>query len=136
MRRISRAIRKYRPDLYHSLQNVVAQRLLKNTKFKKKLQSVLLGKAHAQTLGVSQSVLRHFVPWARKKWAKKPTVAVAYELALSFSIKDSRYLLYLCTERWCSNSRFDGGKVFDHLYTTYDLPKKSGGKRTVTVPME
>jgi RNA-directed DNA polymerase len=85
---------------------------------------------------VSQEQLRHFIPWAREKWKDKPTLAVAFELALTFSISDLQYFVALCTQRWKSDRQGREGMIFDHLYKTHQLPKKSGGKRTITVPDE
>jgi retron-type reverse transcriptase len=133
---ISRAIRKQLPELRQRLEELEAARFLRRPGFKSTLRRVLAGKTSAGSLGVPQRMLRHLIPWARKTWKDKPTLAVAHELALAFSVADARYLAFLCTERWKSPDRNRGGHVFDHHYRVHPLPKKSGGNRLVTVPSD
>lgn len=135
-RLIRRNILKHLPWLLPRLEELHAARLLEQPEFRSRLQRVLAGKVSAGSIGVSQRMLRHFIPWARKRWKSKPTIAVAHELALAFSIADARYLAFLCAERWNSPDRDRGGHVFDHHYRVHPLPKKSGGTRLVTVPSD
>ena len=133
---IKRLIKRHRPGLSKRLAKLEINRLLDNESFKEKLGAILTGKTPKQSLRVSQEQLRHFIPWAREKWKDKPTLAVAFELALTFSISDLRYFVVLCTQRWKSDRQGREGMIFDHLYKTHQLPKKSGGNRTITVPDE
>jgi retron-type reverse transcriptase len=133
---IRRVVRKHLPELSSRLKELEADRLLKRPGFKSDLCKVLAGKASAGSLGAPQKLLRYLIPWARQRWRKKPTLAVANELALAFSVADARYLAFLCTERWKSPEKDRGGYVFDHHYRVYSLPKKSGGSRLVTVPSD
>lgn len=127
-------IRRERPDLVPRLNVVDSAILLGDPQFRTKLTGILEGTETEVPLGVSRPVLREMIPWVRKTWRKKPTLAVAFELALAFSLRDSRYLVSLCAARWKSGDKDRGGHAFDHLYRTHSLPKKSGGSRLVTVP--
>ncbi len=131
---LRRLLRVRRPDLVGRLEEVEIGRLLANDRFKEKLRRVLEGASPARTLRLPQEKLRRFIPWVREEWKTRPTLAVAYEIALAFSIHDVRYLVALCVQRWKSRPLDKEGRVFDHLYHTYPLPKRSGGKRIVTVP--
>jgi RNA-directed DNA polymerase len=133
---IRRKIRRNVPQFRPRLRQLEAFLLLENPKFRTDLSKVLSGKASPASLGVPHQMLRGLIPWVRRNWRKKPTLAVAYELALAFSLADARYLAFLCTERWKSPEKFRGGHVFDHHYRVYSLPKKSGGNRQVTVPSD
>jgi retron-type reverse transcriptase len=133
-RTIRSNILKHFPDLLPRLEELQADRLLERPEFKATLKEVLAGKMSPGHLRVPQRMLRHFVPWARKTWRRKPTLAAAHELARAFAIADARYLAFLCTERWNSPDRDRGGHVFDHHYRVHTLPKKSGGTRLVTAP--
>jgi RNA-directed DNA polymerase len=72
------------------------------------------------------------VEFVRERWHKHPSIAAAYEVALTYSLVDARYLKWLAFDLKRKDSR--PGHRFDHLYRTYRLPKKSGGHRVITVP--
>ena len=78
--------------------------------------------------------MRKHIPWVRKKWAAKPTVKTAYETALSFSVADAPYLLFLATKRGYQQKHYKLGNAFDEFYQSYKLPKKSGGNRLISIP--
>ena len=98
------------------------------------IQAVLDAEAHPGSAPYLQNRLREFIPWARQHYADRPTRAVAAELALATTLWEARYLLYLCTYRWKANPHRKEGRVFDEFYSTYPLPKRSGGSRTITAP--
>jgi retron-type reverse transcriptase len=133
-RMIRPLIRRERPDLLARIAKLDALARLANPAFQKKLKGILEEKKPYAPLGISRSVLREMVPWAHKTWRNKPTLAIAFELALAFSLRDARYLVSLCAERWKFADKDRGGHSFDHHYQTHPLPKKSGGSRVVTVP--
>ena len=133
-KKLKQLIRSTRPELLPRVEEIEVESLLRDASLKRKLRKVLHGKAPARSIELPPRILPHFIPWVRKTWIKKPTVAAAYELALAFSIRDAQYLLFLCSERWKSRERDRGGFSFDNLYHTYPLPKKSGGTRLVTAP--
>ena len=124
------------PALRERWDQLEAQRLLKDKAFRDKLRAVLEGRQMAATLRCRRRLLPHMIPWVRKHWRKKPTLVVAFEIALHLSLADARFLAFLCARRWACSDRGVGGRAFDSLYSTYERPKKSGGKRIVTVPEE
>ena len=130
---LRRGLRRDRPDLVPSLDRIDAMLLLKQSDFRKRLIAFLNGGSKVE-IGVSESVLRQMGPWVRKRWARTPTVAVAYEIAVTLSPRDSRYLLALCTQRAISGNARQSGTAFDALYRTVQIPKRSGGTRNVNEP--
>ena len=72
--------------------------------------------------------------WVQDTFKGKPTVSTAYEAALTLSVPDAAYILYLATLKWKDRKNEQAGHKFDHLYKTHSLPKKSGGKRLITAP--
>ena len=82
----------------------------------------------------SREQLRATIPWVRETWNTKPTLSAAYEVAVSFSLADAGFLVALGKEL---RPPFDDdrcGTAFDRYYRTYELPKKAGGTRIITVP--
>lgn len=124
----------FRPALSARLESLHAEYLMSNESFCDLLRKVLQGEEPFRKIRGSQGFLRHFIPWVQKEWADKPTLSVAFEIALAFSPHNANYILALCTHRWKDSPRDKRGKVFDHLYKVHSLPKKSGGKRNITVP--
>ena len=59
---------------------------------------------------------------------------LALELGLVLHPPSVRVLLYLVSHAWRAAKDLRRGSVFDDLYRTYSLPKKSGGKREICVP--
>jgi hypothetical protein len=72
--------------------------------------------------------------WVREKWARAPSIAAAYEVALAFSLADARYLVHLARETKEQERGERKGHTFDDLYRTYKLPKDAGGTRLITAP--
>ena len=126
-------IRQHRPDLIQRLDQLEAETLLKSTDFQAKLLNHLSTSSHVP-LGLSMGVRWELIPWIREKFVNKPTLCIAYQLALAFSIKDAGYLTKLCFERWASPLRKNPGHVFDRLYALHKIPKKSGGFREIHAP--
>jgi retron-type reverse transcriptase len=126
-------IRQHRPDLIQRLDQLEAETLLKSTDFQAKLLNHLSTSSHVP-LGLPMGVRWGLIPWIREKFANKPTLSIAYQLALAFSIRDAGYLTKLCFERWASPLRKNPGHVFDHLYALHRIPKKSGGFREIHAP--
>jgi retron-type reverse transcriptase len=84
---------------------------------------------------LSKTQRLELLPWIRKTWARAPLEATVYEVAAALSLADTQYLRELAivaAER--KRERAKPGTAFDQLYHTYDLPKRSGGTRTITVP--
>jgi retron-type reverse transcriptase len=61
-------------------------------------------------------------------------VAAALELAVRSDIRTLPVFLRLVQSLTPPYQTADLGKRFDDLYTTYELPKKSGGSRTISAP--
>ncbi len=68
------------------------------------------------------------------KWP--PQVSAAYQCALAFGLHYSNYLVSLSKLVKRQADVDKRGSCFDHLYSTYNLPKKSGGNRLITAPDE
>lgn len=82
----------------------------------------------------SREQLRATIPWVRETWNTQPTLSAAYEVAVSFSLADAGFLVALGKELCPPFDKDRCGRAFDSCYRTYELPKKAGGKRTITVP--
>lgn len=82
---------------------------------------------------VGRAALREQIAWVREEFAHAPGKAVAYELALAFSLVDAPRFVRLA--RMAAEAK-SPGRAFDDLYRTYDLPKQAGGTRTITVPAD
>jgi RNA-directed DNA polymerase len=126
-------IRAHRPDLIQRMDQLQAESLLRSSEFRDKLLAHLCNTIHAP-LAISTGVRWELIPWIREKFENKPTLSIAYQLALAFSINDARYLRKLCFERWASPLRETPGHVFNHLYSLHRIPKKSGGFREIHAP--
>jgi retron-type reverse transcriptase len=81
---------------------------------------------------VSRAELRQRIPWVREHWQHAPGVAAGYELALAFSLADARLLVALALK--AGKGEYKSGFLTRDRYHTYELPKQSGGTRTITVP--
>jgi retron-type reverse transcriptase len=85
---------------------------------------------------VPRKKLRGEIQWIRKNWKEKPTLAAAYEVAAAFSLPDAGFLVGLGKRLRPPFDPSLRGTLFDDLYRTYELPKKSGGIRTITIPSD
>lgn len=64
----------------------------------------------------------------------KPRVAAALELAIRSELSALPIFMRLVKRLAPPFDKKDYGRRFDDLYTTYELPKKSGGKRIISAP--
>lgn len=85
---------------------------------------------------VSRDELRRAIPAIRERWARTPLLATAFEVAAAFSLRDAPFLVHLIRRTRVPESDQEVGRAFDDLYTTYALPKRSGGTRLITAPDE
>lgn len=122
------------PELKERFFKMEALISLKNKAFLKSLKQVLSGKSVPSVLKLQKGSYPYLIPYVQKTFKKQPLRAIAYELALRFSIQDASYLLYLCTLRARNRDSIKPGYHFDKLYHTHKLPKKSGGNRLITAP--
>ena len=74
------------------------------------------------------------IPWVQKKWRKQPAYSAAIEIALAFGFKHATFLCLLSKQLRPPYIESERGKRFDKLYRSYEIPKKSGGKRVITEP--
>ncbi len=76
---------------------------------------------------------RESVQEAAQLLSDRSITRIALELALTFGM-DLAPSFYRLTHQAWENQYNEKGSVFDDLYHTWELPKKSGGKRTITAP--
>lgn len=122
------------PELKERFFKMEALISLKDNAFLKNLKEVLSGKCLPSVLKLRKCSYPYLIPYVQKTFKKQPLRAIAYELALRFSIQDASYLLYLCVLRAKNRDSIKPGHHFDKLYHTHKLPKKSGGNRLITAP--
>jgi len=67
-------------------------------------------------------------------FSSRPTLSAALETACRAGIRELPQLVRLAFKRWKSDPKLNRGRVFDDLYHSWPLPKKSGGTRTITAP--
>jgi hypothetical protein len=70
----------------------------------------------------------------RQTWSHAPSISAAFELALCFSLRDARFLCQLARRARPPRTPEERGRTFDHLYRTFEIPRKGDGTRTVTAP--
>jgi len=83
----------------------------------------------------SRAQLRAEIHWVRRKFRETPYLAAAYELALAIGLTRAGQLRGLAAKA-AAAAGGPRGTALDDLYRCYELPKKSGGNRTVTVPAD
>ena len=94
-----------------------------------------LAVARALEKKYSRLQLRAEIPWVRRHHRMTPHLAAAYELALAIGLTRAGQLRGLAAKA-ATAAGGPRGSAFDALYRCYELPKKSGGNRTVTVPAD
>lgn len=84
---------------------------------------------------IDDAQLRAALPALRKRMAKRPAMLAVAELAVLSGLREIALLRVLSRE---VAERLDqtAGTRLDHRYSTYQVPKRSGGMRTITVPDE
>jgi len=96
------------------------------------LRSPVAGRYFDASMGTADrlAALDH----VRATFSGRPAVAAAYEVATAFSFAYAPYLVALAGQVRVPATDQERGRQFDHLYRTYQLPKQSGGSRTITAP--
>lgn len=84
--------------------------------------------------GIDQNELIMALPSAIELLKKKPRIAAALELSLRSDISNLPVMMRLAHRLSTPYSKDMCGRRFDDLYVTYELPKKSGGKRIISAP--
>ncbi len=74
------------------------------------------------------------LPSVQRKLAKCPLRLAAIEVAVVSSLRDLRYIEHLARLSLKRKTTHKPGHRFNDLYTTHELPKRSGGKRIITAP--
>jgi retron-type reverse transcriptase len=69
------------------------------------------------------------------EWEDKPSYAAAMEISLAFGFKHAAFLGFISKQVRPPFNETERGKLFDKLYRTFKIPKKSGGMRTITEPI-
>ena len=64
----------------------------------------------------------------------QPGIRASYLLSMRLGLSQLPIFLSLFKKIEYTHSKENSGILFDDLYRTYEIPKKSGGKRTITVP--
>jgi retron-type reverse transcriptase len=90
-----------------------------------------LAKQMEETFSVK--ALRAALPRVRTRLASKPRLLAAAELSIAVGMRHALALAYLSTRRFPPAER--SGSRFDAYYQSWTLPKRSGGKRTITAPV-
>ena len=90
--------------------------------------------AAATLEGFDQKRLIKSLPKALELLQEKPRVAAALELAIRSEISALPIFMRLAKRLAPPFDKKDYGRRFDDLYTTYELPKRSGGKRIISAP--
>ena len=84
--------------------------------------------------GVDRNGLLKSLPKALDLLQEKPRVAAALELAIRSELSALPIFMRLVKRLAPPFDKKDYGRRFDDLYTTYELPKRSGGKRIISAP--
>ena len=92
-------------------------------------------KEAAATLeGFERKRLLKALPKALALLKEKPRVAAALELAVNSEISALPIFMRLARRLAPPFEKKDYGRRYDDLYTTYELPKRSGGTRIISAP--
>jgi RNA-directed DNA polymerase len=94
----------------------------------------------------SRRILQSYIGWVQQvvesnssgsvEYSWPPQISAAYQCALAFGLQYSNFLVSLSKQVKREPDVDKRGFCFDHLYSTYNLPKKSGGNRVISAPDE
>jgi retron-type reverse transcriptase len=100
------------------------------------VRSAIRTRALARRLdrAISRRRLLALIPWVQQTWKHQPAYGAAVELSLVFGLQNTGFLIVLSKRIRPPYDAAKQGHVFDDLYHTYKLPKKSGGTRLITAP--
>jgi retron-type reverse transcriptase len=100
------------------------------------LAGTTISPAEAKTTldGFDRSRLLNALPEALILLKDKPRVSAALELAVRSEISALSVFMRLASRLAPPFKKTKYGRRFDDLYTTYELPKRSGGKRIISAP--
>jgi RNA-directed DNA polymerase len=94
----------------------------------------------------SRRKLQSYIGWVQQvaesnsgggvEYSWPPQISAAYQCALAFGLQYSNFLVSLSKQVKREPDVDKRGFCFDHLYSTYNLPKKSGGNRVISAPDE
>lgn len=100
------------------------------------LAATTIRPAEAKTTlaGIDRVRLLNALPEALLLLKEKPRVSAALELAIRSEIASLPVLMRLAARLAPPFEKSNYGRRFDDLYDTYELPKRSGGKRIISAP--
>lgn len=127
-------IRKHRPEYVPTALSLYAKYLWAQPDFRGAFTGFLRGKKSWREMGLSRRLLREFIPATWEQYRNTPTLATAFTLSLAFAPEYMRLLVSLCMRRFKSANKDNRGRVFDDLYQTKKIRKKSGGFRELHIP--
>jgi retron-type reverse transcriptase len=92
------------------------------------------GEAKTTLAGIDRVRLLNALPEALLLLKEKPRISAALELAIRSEIAALPVFMRLAKRLAPPFEKSQYGKRFDDLYTTHELPKRSGGKRIISAP--
>lgn len=90
--------------------------------------------AYAIDRNISRESMLEALPAVRAKMKKTPLRFVVLEVAVLSSLRDIKYIWHLARLSHERSESHQRGFRFDDSYKTYEIPKRSGGTRTITAP--
>ncbi len=106
----------------------------------KRLPDLLVGltrrpsRAKKLVEGIDRSILLEALPDALSLMRNEPRVAAALELAVRSDVAALSHFMRLAKSLAPPYEKSDFGRRFDRLYSVYEIPKRSGGARTISAP--
>lgn len=92
------------------------------------------GEAETALQGIDRTRLLNALPEALLLLKEKPRVSAALELAIRSEVAALPVFMRLAKRLAPPFEKSQYGRRLDDLYTTYELPKRSGGKRIISAP--
>ena len=90
--------------------------------------------AYAIDRSVSRESMLEALPTVRAKMRKTPLRFAVLEVAVLSSLLDIKYIWHLARLSQERSESHQRGFRFDDAYKTHEIPKRSGGTRTITAP--